>query len=79
VLAHLSELSRSAYVAPYNIALVHAGLGERDLAFEGLNRAYEAHSYLLAIYLNTDVRLDDLRSDARFVDLVHRVGLPETR
>jgi len=56
--------------------LIHAGLGDRDKAFEWLNHAYDARSYLMTIYLNTDARLDTLRADPRLEDLRRRIGLP---
>ncbi len=55
--------ARKSYVAPYNIAAIYAGLGDTDKAFEWLERAFQARSYLLAIYLNTDARPDNLRAD----------------
>ena len=76
VLDHLKDLSAHRYIARYNVAVIYAGLGEKDEAFAWLNRAYDARSYLLAVYLNTDSRLDNLRSDARFTDLRRRIGLP---
>jgi len=76
VLAHLQEMSANRYIAPYNVALIYAGLADRDKAFEWLDRAYDARSYLLVEYLNTDSRLDDLRADPRFSALRYRVGLP---
>jgi hypothetical protein len=69
-------MSAQRYIAPYDVAVIYAGLGERDEAFAWLNRAYDARSYTLAVYLNTDSRLDNLRSDARFTDLRRRIGLP---
>jgi serine/threonine protein kinase/Flp pilus assembly protein TadD len=77
VLDQLKELSAHSYVAPYNFAVIYAGLGEKDRAFVLLNRAYAERSYYLAVYLTTDARLDSLRSDLRFVELRRRVGLPE--
>jgi serine/threonine protein kinase/tetratricopeptide (TPR) repeat protein len=77
VLDHLKELSARSYVAPYNVAVVYAGLGDKDEAFRWLNRAFDERSYLLAIYLTTDSRLDNLHSDTRFADLRRRIGLPE--
>ena len=75
-LDHLNEMSAHSYIAPYNVGLIYAGLGEKEVAFDWLNRAYNARSYLLAEYLNTDPHLDGLRSDSRFSDLHRRVGLP---
>lgn len=77
VLDHLKELSTHSYVAPYNVAVIYVGLGEKDEAFTWLNRAYEERSYILAEYLTTDARLDTLHSDRRFAELVRRIGLPQ--
>ena len=66
VLDHLKELSAHSYVAPYNVAVIYAGLGEKDQAFAWLEQAYKERSYLLAVYLTTDARLDNLHSDPRF-------------
>jgi TolB-like protein/tetratricopeptide (TPR) repeat protein len=76
VLDHLKELSAHSYVAPYNVALIYAGLGEKDQTFAWLERAYEDRGYYLPVYLTTDARLDDLHTDARFRNLQQRVGLP---
>ena len=75
-LDHLKGLSTQRYVAPYNVAVIYAGLGEKDEAFNWLNRAYDDRSYTLAVYLNTDSRLDNLRSDPRFDELRRRIALP---
>jgi TolB-like protein/Flp pilus assembly protein TadD len=77
LLDHLKELSVHSYVAPYNVSVIYAGLGEKDQAFAWLDRAYKDRSYYLAVYLTTDARLDNLRSDPRFGELQRRVGLPE--
>lgn len=77
VLDHLKELSTHSWVAPYNVAVIYAGLGEKDLAFASLEQAYKERSYYMATYLATDERLDKLRSNSRFADLRKRVGLPE--
>ena len=78
VIEHLKEPSVHEYVAPYNIAVIYAGLGEKDEAFAWLNRACQERSYLLT-YLTVDERLDKLHSDPRFDELVRRVGLPMSR
>jgi tetratricopeptide (TPR) repeat protein len=77
VLEHLRGLAAHSYVAPFDFAVIYAGLGEKDQAITWLNRAYEERSYYMAVYLTTDARLDSLRSDPRFADLLRRVGLPE--
>jgi len=75
ILAELTELSKRSYVPSYSIALMHAGLGENDQAFERLERAYQERFSRL-IYLNVDPELDSLRPDPRFDDLRQRLGLP---
>jgi eukaryotic-like serine/threonine-protein kinase len=77
VLAHLKGLSAHNYVAPFDFAVIYAGLGEEDQAIAWLNRAYTDRSYYMAVYLTTDARLDNLRSDPRFADLLRRVRLPD--
>jgi TolB-like protein/predicted Ser/Thr protein kinase len=76
VLDQLKEMSTQRYVAPYNVAVIYAGLGEKDEAFSWLQRAYDERSYILPVYLNTDSRLDSLHSDLRFEELRRRVGMP---
>jgi adenylate cyclase len=59
----------------YRIAGCYALLGEKDLAFQYLDRAYESHWSDL-LNMNADPELDSLRSDPRFLSLRRRVGLP---
>ena len=75
VIDKLKALSEERYVSPHNIAGIHAGLGEKEPAFEWLYKAYEGRAQGL-IWLKTDPRYQSLRADPRFVDLVRRVGLP---
>jgi len=74
VLEALQDDSKHRYVSPDNQALIYAGLGEKNDAFEQLQKAYNEHGGQL-IYLNVDLRFDSLRSDSRFQDLLKRVGL----
>ncbi len=77
ILDHLKEVSAHRWVAPYNVAVIYAGLGHKDQAFALLDLAYKDRSYYLPTYLATDARMDSLRSDPRFAELRKRVGLSE--
>ncbi len=70
----LSARAERSYVPAYDIALVCAGLGWKDQALAFLSQAHEEHSGWIA-YLKVDPRLDLLRGDVRFVDLLRRVRL----
>jgi len=74
-LGELKRLRNPRLVQPYNIALIYAALGERDQAFEWLQRSTADGPSALG-YLKVDPRLDSLRSDPRFQDLLRRLGFP---
>jgi hypothetical protein len=60
----------------YGLATAYAQLGENDRAFEQLEQCYRDRGFEMLI-LKTEPDLDPIRSDPRFQDLVHRVGLPQ--
>ncbi len=74
-LAELPRLDQERKVSPFFIALVHAGLGDQDAAFAALERAFAERSGSFR-YLKIEPRLDPLRADPRYADLMRRVGLP---
>jgi tetratricopeptide (TPR) repeat protein len=74
VLAALEERSGHGYVDPHHVALIHIGLDDKDKAFSWLDRAYREHSRELMM-LKVNPVCDPLRSDARFIELINRVGL----
>jgi hypothetical protein len=74
----LGSWAERRYVPACWFAALYTRLGERDQAFQWMNNACEERSNWL-IYLLVDPLFDDLRSDARFHDLVQRVGLPSSR
>jgi TolB-like protein/predicted Ser/Thr protein kinase len=67
---------KASYWSAYDIAVLYAGLGEKDEVFRWLNAAYEERDYQIES-LRTDFRLDPVRSDPRFAELVRKVGLPQ--
>jgi tetratricopeptide (TPR) repeat protein len=68
------DLSTRRYVDAYMIAEVYAGLGEKDKAFEWLNKAYEEHAGQM-IFVRVDPWIENLRSDPRYTALLRRIGL----
>ena len=71
------EEVRGSAVYPLDVAFAYAALGEADVAFEWLEKAYERRSLLLTL-IRVEPNLDPLRSDPRFQDLVRRIGFPES-
>ncbi len=70
----LEKVSHSSYVSPYYIALIHSALGDKDLAFEWMDKAcIERSSFLF--FLRVDPSVDALRSDPRFRMLERRMKL----
>lgn len=74
VYQELKARAERAYVPAYDIALVCIGLGWNDQALEYLARAYQERSGWMT-YLKVDPRLDPLRSDVRFEELLRQVRL----
>jgi serine/threonine-protein kinase len=76
VLAEFDDLVRQGrYASGYAIAVVYAGLGDRERVFSYLDAAYRERSHWL-VWLKRDPRWNDVRSDPRFQNLVHKIGLP---
>jgi tetratricopeptide (TPR) repeat protein len=73
MLDELNRLEANGHVAPFWHAILYAGIGDRDAAIGHLERSY-AQSDVWLVWLNTDPRLDSLRADSRFQELIRRVG-----
>ncbi len=76
VIGQLKKLESRADVDHCYVAVVYAGLGEKDRTFEALERAYAQRSGSLAL-LNADPFFKDMRSDPRYGDLLRRIGLSQ--
>ena len=74
VLRGLKEEATRKYVDPYFFAIIHTALGEKDQALVWLEKAYEERSGSMP-FIKVEPKLDSLRSDPRFADLMRRVGL----
>ncbi len=73
ILARLNEEAKSHYVAPYALALVQIGLGDKDRAIEELDHAYREQETNYLFGIKADPMLDDLRGDPRFEALVQKI------
>ncbi|PYV66047.1 MAG: hypothetical protein DMG97_30665 [Acidobacteria bacterium] len=76
ILHQLTLLSKRRYVPRYQIALVYVGLGEKDRAFDWLQKAVADHSIPL-VFLRSAKEMASLRSDPRYAELLSRIGLPQ--
>jgi serine/threonine protein kinase/TolB-like protein/Tfp pilus assembly protein PilF len=72
----LKNESQREYVAPTEIATYYALMGDRDNAFEWLEKGYAERSGRME-YVKTEDSLDPFHSDPRYIDLLKRMGLPQ--
>jgi DNA-binding winged helix-turn-helix (wHTH) protein/tetratricopeptide (TPR) repeat protein len=75
VLDEMARLSAQRFVTSYGVALVYAGLGDKEQAFAWLEKAFAERSHWL-MWLRLDPRWKTLRSDPRFAGLVGRLKYP---
>jgi tetratricopeptide (TPR) repeat protein len=76
MLDKLNELSKRQYVPPVAQAFVHGALGDKNKAFDWLEKSYaDRYIGLGGVDLKLNPNWDPLRSDPRFADLVRRVNL----
>jgi tetratricopeptide (TPR) repeat protein len=73
ILDELTEMSKRRYVSPYNVAVIYAGLDDKEQAFEWLRKAYEERSGWLA-WIKVEPQLDNLRQESQFTKLMRDVG-----
>jgi DNA-binding winged helix-turn-helix (wHTH) protein/tetratricopeptide (TPR) repeat protein len=78
VLQTLEAVAQSSarFVPPYAIALIHAGLGHTELAFDWLARAFDSHDVHL-VFLTVDPKWDPFRNEPRFMAVLKRCGFTE--
>jgi TolB-like protein/DNA-binding winged helix-turn-helix (wHTH) protein/Tfp pilus assembly protein PilF len=62
---------------PYPMAVLYARVGDKDLAFAWLGKAFQVRSQAMIYGLRTEPGFDALRTDARYETLVHRIGFPQ--
>src|SRR5581483_10015795 len=75
ILDKLLELSKRQYVSPYLMGRVYTALDRKDEALRCLESAYQERASFLA-FMKIDPRLDPLRQDPCFQDLLRRMNFP---
>ena len=75
-LRELEALSNQRYVTPVDMAMLHAGLGNREQAIEYLEKAYDEHADRMS-WVKVNPVFDPLRSDPRFQAILQRMNFPE--
>jgi TolB-like protein len=78
LLGQLLEDSKKKYVSAYDFAVMYTGLGDNDRGLGWLNKAFDEHSGFM-VYVYLDPRLKSLRPDARFQDLLRRMGFADRK
>jgi TolB-like protein/Tfp pilus assembly protein PilF len=74
LIEELIDQSKRRYVSPHCLANIYLGLGEKDEAFNWLDKAFQDRAPWL-VFLKVDPRFDNLRSEPRYAELLTRLGL----
>ena len=74
ILGQMNESAKQRYVPAYGFAVLYAGLGDKDQAFQWLERSLQDRAWDIT-FLKVDPIMDNLHSDPRFADLVKRARL----
>jgi DNA-binding winged helix-turn-helix (wHTH) protein/TolB-like protein/Tfp pilus assembly protein PilF len=74
ILGEQKELAKQRYISPFNFAIIYLGLGDKDRAFEYLDKAYKEHPQTL-VHLKSQPMFDSLRSDPRYTELLRKMNL----
>ena len=74
ILDELGDLSNQKYVSPFPLAVAYTGLGDKNRAFEALDKAYVDKSWGMGM-LEVNAVFDPLRPDPRFAALLERLNL----
>ena len=71
----VDDLSKKKYVPAVTTAIIYTGLGQKDQAFQWLEKSYKEHDSGPFSFIKVYPIFDPLRSDPRFHDLLRRMNL----
>ena len=72
-ITELNQTSSRRYVSAYLTAIIYLGLGDKQRALDGLEKAYEARDWFL-LSLKMNRAFDPLRSEPRFIALTKKLN-----
>src|SRR5262249_1098072 len=75
ILGDLKRQATQGYVPPYNLAMIYAGLGDKNQALDWLEKGMQVHDVHL-VFLAVDPKWNSLRGEPRFEALIRSIGLP---
>ena len=76
IIQELTERTAHEYIDPTEIAYIYVALGDKDHAFAVLEKGYQERAGNIP-WVKMEPKFDPLRGDARFTDLLRRIGLPK--
>ena len=74
VMRKMMEEAKAGSRRPYEVAYFAIMTGDRALALDWLEKAYQHHDYWM-LFINVDPGYDSIRSDPRFQSIIHRLGV----
>ena len=74
ILKELQDLSNDRYISPFELASIYFALGQPDLGFEWLKKAFKDRCFEL-VAIKVDPRFDSLKNNSTFMDLANQLGL----
>jgi TolB-like protein/thioredoxin-like negative regulator of GroEL len=72
----LEELATRRHIPAFDIARLHAQIGDRQQALDGLEQALTEGGHVGLMLLKVDPAWDSVRTDPRFAAVVRRIGIP---
>jgi len=76
MISRFREIAKTQYIPTCRISSIYGALGEKDKAFDELQKGFEARDWEL-YRSNVDPYFSSLRDDPRFKEMLKRLNLPE--
>ena len=71
ILKELETSSRQQFVSPYCIAIIYAGIGNKDEVFKWVNKAIDDKSvWMIHLHFTVDPRFKKFKTDNRYKELL---------